>query len=45
VKLEESLFIDDSVKNVQGAEAVGMGGHHFTTPEALRVELARLGLL
>jgi HAD superfamily hydrolase (TIGR01509 family) len=39
------VFIDDSEKNVQGAEAVGMKAIHFTTPEALRNELAALGLL
>ncbi|WP_421696316.1 HAD family hydrolase [Aestuariivirga sp.] len=40
-----SLFIDDSLKNVKGADAVGMTGVHFTTPEALRVTLTGLGLL
>jgi 2-haloacid dehalogenase len=45
VALAESLFIDDSVKNVKGAEAVGMKGHHFTSPESLRAELVRLGKL
>ena len=34
------LFIDDSPKNVAGAEAVGMKAHHFTSPEALRAHLA-----
>lgn len=41
----ESLFIDDSLKNVKGAEAVGMKAHHFTTPENLKAELKRLGVL
>lgn len=39
------VFIDDSAKNVRGAEAVGMRAIHFTTPEALRSDLARLGIL
>jgi 2-haloacid dehalogenase len=39
------LFIDDSPKNVKGAEAVGMKAHHFTSPEALRAHLASLGVL
>ncbi len=39
------LFIDDSPKNVAGAEAVGMKAHHFTSPERLRAELTRLGVL
>jgi 2-haloacid dehalogenase len=41
----DCLFIDDSPKNVAGAEAVGMKAHHFTSPEALRVQLAGLGIL
>jgi 2-haloacid dehalogenase len=39
IRLEDSLFIDDSLKNVKGAEAVGMKGHHFTSPEGLRAAL------
>lgn len=39
------LFIDDSLKNVKGAEAVGMAGHHFTSPERLRADLTRHGIL
>jgi len=41
----ECLFIDDSVANVKGAEAVGMKAHHFTSPENLRKALVGLGLL
>lgn len=43
--LKRSIFIDDSPKNVKGAEAVGMKGHHFTSPEALRSALETHGLL
>ena len=39
------VFIDDSAKNVTGAEAVGMKAIHFTTPEALRHDLTAMGLL
>jgi 2-haloacid dehalogenase len=39
------LFIDDSAKNVAGAEAVGMKAHHFTSPPSLRAHLAALGIL
>jgi 2-haloacid dehalogenase len=39
------VFIDDSEKNVRGAEAVGMKAIHFTTPQALRADLAGIGLL
>ncbi|MCC5618912.1 HAD family phosphatase [Nostoc sp. CHAB 5836] len=39
------LFIDDSEKNVRGAEAVGMRAHHFRDATTLAVELRRLGLI
>jgi 2-haloacid dehalogenase len=39
------LFIDDSAKNVAGAESVGMKAHHFTSPQALRSFLVGQGLL
>lgn len=38
------LFIDDSEKNVRGAEAVGMRAHHFRDAATLGAELRRLGL-
>jgi 2-haloacid dehalogenase len=41
----DCLFIDDSAKNVAGAEAVGMKAHHFTTPDRLRTRLRSDGLL
>ena len=41
----DCLFIDDSLKNVKGAEAVGMKAHHFTSPEALGHDLAAMGVL
>ena len=45
IDLARSMFIDDSIKNVRGAEAAGMRGHHFTSPANLRRELQGLGLL
>lgn len=39
-----TVFIDDSAKNVAGAEAAGLRGLHFTGPEALARDLAALGL-
>ena len=42
---EEAVFIDDAPKNVAGARAAGMRAVHFTGPEALERELARMGLL
>ncbi len=45
IKLKDSLFIDDSLKNVVGAMAVGMQAIHFTSPERLRLELGSHGML
>ena len=45
IELSDSIFIDDSAKNIKGAEAVGMKTHHFTTPEGLRADLKRRNLL
>lgn len=42
---QDCLFIDDSLHNVEGARAVGMAAHHFTSPEGLRQELNALRLL
>jgi 2-haloacid dehalogenase len=40
-----SLFIDDRIENVRGAEALGIRGHHFHDSDMLRAELKLLGLL
>ena len=45
IKLSQSLFIDDSLKNVRGAEAVGMQSHHFVNPDGLRADLRARHLL
>lgn len=45
LKARECIFIDDSVKNVKGAEAVGWTALHFTTPEMLRAALQARHLL
>ena len=42
VKAEEAVFIDDSLKNVKGAEAVGIKGIHFSSPEKLKEELEEI---
>ncbi|WP_026464927.1 HAD family hydrolase [Adhaeribacter aquaticus] len=39
VKPEEALFIDDNLRNVKAAEAMGIKSIHFTSPEALRTAL------
>lgn len=41
----DCVFIDDSAANVAGAEAVGLTGLHFRSPDGLRRDLAELGLL
>ena len=41
----DCLFIDDSEKNVRGAEAVGIQAHYFTTPDKLRIDLKKRNLL
>ncbi len=42
---DEALFVDDRAINVEGAEAVGMRAHLFTTAEDLRNRLGAEGLL
>ncbi|HWT12145.1 MAG TPA: HAD family phosphatase [Allosphingosinicella sp.] len=42
---KDALFVDDRLINVEGAEAVGMRGHLFTTAENLRRRLEAEGLL
>lgn len=39
----DCVFIDDSPANVEAARSVGMAAHHFTGPERLAEDLARLG--
>lgn len=41
----DAVFIDDRPENVAGADAVGIHGVHFTTPEAVRTALAGHGIL
>ncbi len=43
VKPETAVFIDDSLRNVEGARAAGMQALHFTAPEALARDLRALG--
>ncbi|MGQ0661521.1 HAD family hydrolase [Sphingosinicella sp.] len=42
---DQALLIDDRAINVEGAEAVGMKAHLFTTAEDLRARLVAEGLL
>lgn len=44
-KAENCLFIDDSKANCDGAQAMGIQSHHFTSPEKLADDLKRRGLI
>jgi FMN phosphatase YigB (HAD superfamily) len=42
---EQTLFIDDSKRNVDAAAALGFRVHHFVDADALRADLVAMGLL
>ena len=42
---QETLFIDDNLRNVKAAEALGMTSIHFQSPEQLKRELEQLQIL
>lgn len=44
ISAEESVFVDDTLRNVEGAQAVGMAGIHFQSAEQVRSELQALGV-
>jgi HAD superfamily hydrolase (TIGR01509 family) len=44
VKAEQSVFVDDRLENVKGAENVGMYGIHYHTNTDLQKEFARFSL-
>lgn len=41
----EALFIDDNLRNIKAAEAMGIRSIHFTSPAALERSLKELGVL
>ena len=41
----EILFIDDNLRNVQAAEAIGIRSIHFKSPEQLKDALKQYGIL
>ncbi|MEO6221360.1 MAG: HAD family phosphatase [Ginsengibacter sp.] len=41
----EALFIDDSLRNIKGAEAVGINGIHFQSPQQLLQDLKKMNIL
>jgi len=38
----QALFVDDSLRNVEGARAIGMTALHYTDPPACRRRLVAL---
>lgn len=45
IKAHESVFVDDRLVNVEAAEAVGIIGIHFTSPEKLKKDLRSLKVI
>lgn len=45
LKAAEALFIDDNLRNIKAAEALGISSIHFQWPSQLKTELANLGIL
>jgi 2-haloacid dehalogenase len=44
IEPSKAIFIDDSLKNVEGASAVGIHGIHFQSPPQLKVSLKSIGV-
>ena len=42
---EETIFIDDNLRNIKAAQEVGITSIHFTSPESLNLELIKLNIL
>lgn len=40
-----ALFIDDNPANIKGGNEIGLITHHFQSPEILREDLKRIGIL
>lgn len=45
LKAEEALFIDDNLRNIKAAEALGIRSIHFQLPAQLNNELRQLNIL
>jgi 2-haloacid dehalogenase len=45
INREHAIFIDDNLKNVEGARAIGLPTIHFLNPEQTKLELAKLGIV
>ncbi len=42
---QQAVFIDDSQRNIEGAEVLDINGIHFQSPEQLKIDLERFGIL
>ena len=45
VDVSQSLFVDDSLRNVEAAAGLGFDAIHFRSPEQLADELRQRGML
>ncbi len=45
IEAPKSVFIDDSLRNIKAAEALKIKGIHFQSPEQLKVDLEKMGVL
>jgi len=45
IEPKSAVFIDDNIKNIHGAHAVGLQTIRFESPDQLRSELKRIGIL
>lgn len=45
IKAENSLFIDDNLRNIQAANDIGIQVIHFTSPQSLKESLKNLNIL
>lgn len=44
ITAENSIFIDDNKRNIEAAQALGINGIHFESPNALRNQLATFSI-
>jgi len=45
VEAQQAVFIDDNLRNIEAAQAIGLHTVHFQSPEQLRAELEAFGVL
>ena len=45
INSSEAIFIDDSLRNIKGAEAIGITGIHFQSPQQLLQDLKQAQIL